>query len=123
MVKPQPLLSVRDVPRASRWYQEVLAAQSGHGGDEYERLVVDDELVLQLHALDEDHHHGPLADPGRPFGNGVAVWFEVGMPRVSSGISVAVMAALLAASGPATPSIAPVVPNSSLCGESFFSVA
>ena len=45
------------------------------------------------------------------------------MPSVSSGISVAVIAALFAASGPATPSTAPVVPNSSLCLESFFSVA
>ncbi len=53
----------------------------------------------------------------------MAVVFEVGMPSVSSGISVAVMAALLAASGPATPSMAPVVPNSSLCLDSFFSVA
>jgi catechol 2,3-dioxygenase-like lactoylglutathione lyase family enzyme len=22
------------------------------------------------------HHHGPLADPGVPLGNGVAVWFS-----------------------------------------------
>jgi len=37
---------------------------------------------------------------------------EVGMPIVSSGTSTPVKAALLAASGPATPSIAPW-PNSS----------
>ncbi|MCY1312027.1 hypothetical protein D9M70_624080 [compost metagenome] len=56
----------------------------------------------------------------------MAVVFDVGMPSVSSGISAAVTVALLAASGPATPSIAPVVPNSALfCGSfaSFFSVA
>jgi hypothetical protein len=53
----------------------------------------------------------------------MAAVFEVGMPSVRSGISVAVMAALFAASGPATPSIAPTVPNSSLCFESFFSAA
>ncbi|MET0390743.1 MAG: VOC family protein [Polyangiales bacterium] len=76
-VASQPLLSVRDVPRASRWYQAVLAADSGHGGDEYERIVSEGVLVLQLHALEEEHHHGPLADPSRPFGNGVAVWFEL----------------------------------------------
>ncbi|MNR44011.1 hypothetical protein D3C85_1626990 [compost metagenome] len=35
---------------------------------------------------------------------------EVGMPSVSSGTSVPVTAALLAASGPATPSMAPL-PN------------
>jgi hypothetical protein len=47
------------------------------------------------------------------------------MPSVSSGISAAVTVALLAASGPATPSIAPLVPNSAcrLSLASFFSVA
>jgi catechol 2,3-dioxygenase-like lactoylglutathione lyase family enzyme len=73
----QPLLCVRDVRAASRWYQKVLGAESGHGGDEYERVVVDDVMVLQLHAIDEAHHHGPLAKPRVPLGNGVAVWFEV----------------------------------------------
>jgi catechol 2,3-dioxygenase-like lactoylglutathione lyase family enzyme len=76
-VAPQPLLSVRDVPASSRWYQKVLGAESGHGGDEYERIVVDGALILQLHALEEEHHHGALARAGVPLGNGVAVWFEV----------------------------------------------
>ena len=76
-VAPQPLLAVRDVPASSRWYQQVLGAQSGHGGDEYERLLVEDRIVLQLHALEEEHHHGSLARPGVPLGNGVAVWFQV----------------------------------------------
>ena len=44
------------------------------------------------------------------------------MPSVSSGTSTPVAAALFAASGPATPSIAPL-PNSSGCLVSFFSVA
>ncbi len=47
---------------------------------------------------------------------------EVGRPRVSSGTSTPAAAALLAASGPATPSIAPL-PNSSGCLVSFRSVA
>jgi predicted enzyme related to lactoylglutathione lyase len=55
----------------------VLGAKSGHGGDEYERLLVDGVLVLQLHALEEERHHGALARPKVPLGNGVAVWFEV----------------------------------------------
>ena len=45
-----------------------------------------------------------------------------GMPRVSSGMNEALEAALLADSGPATPSIAPC-PNSSGCFETFFSMA
>jgi predicted enzyme related to lactoylglutathione lyase len=68
---------VRDVRRSSRWYQRVLDAASAHGGDEYEQLVVDDALVLQLHAIEEAHHHGVLVDPRQSLGNGVAVWFEV----------------------------------------------
>ena len=47
---------------------------------------------------------------------------DVGMPSVSSGTSTPVDDALFAASGPATPSIAPW-PNSSGCFDSFFSVA
>ena len=76
-VVAQPLLAVANVPAASRWYQRVLGARSDHGGEEYERLVVGDQLILQLHALEEDHHHGGFATPGVPLGNGVAVWFEV----------------------------------------------
>lgn len=76
-VWPQPLLVVSDVEASSRWYQQVLDARSGHGGREYEQLVVVDELALQLHTRDGDADHGPLADPGVPLGNGVAVWFEV----------------------------------------------
>ena len=52
----------------------------------------------------------------------IAAVAEVGSPSVSSGTSTPAAAALLAASGPATPSIAPL-PNSSGCLVSFFSVA
>jgi catechol 2,3-dioxygenase-like lactoylglutathione lyase family enzyme len=34
--------------------------------------------VLQLHRFDVEHHHGRIGDSSvRPYGNGVAVWFEV----------------------------------------------
>ena len=52
----------------------------------------------------------------------IAAVADVGMPSVSSGTSVPLNDALLAASGPATPSIAPL-PNSSGCLASRFSVA
>src|SRR5689334_466802 len=51
----------------------------------------------------------------------IAAVVDVGIPSVSSGTSVAVTVALFAASGPATPSMAPVLPNSSGFLESFFS--
>jgi catechol 2,3-dioxygenase-like lactoylglutathione lyase family enzyme len=75
-VRPQPLIAVADVERASLWYQRVLGAVSGHGGAEYEQLLVDGSLVLQLHHLGTEHHHGAIGDAGQPLGNGVALWFE-----------------------------------------------
>ncbi|MGC4937822.1 VOC family protein [Kribbella sp. DT2] len=76
-VRPQPLLAVRDVEKSSAWYCGVLGGVSAHGGPEYERITVDDQLVLQLHKLEVGHHHGNIGDPELPLGNGVAVWFEV----------------------------------------------
>jgi hypothetical protein len=73
-----PLICVDDVESSSRWYQQLLGCASGHGGREYERLVADGRLLLQLHRWDIDHHHGPLGDPAlRPHGNGVLLWFEL----------------------------------------------
>jgi catechol 2,3-dioxygenase-like lactoylglutathione lyase family enzyme len=71
------MVVVHDVPASSRFYQAVLDAESGHGGDEYEQIVKDGEIVLQLHRIDVEDHHGPLADPEEPLGNGVLLWFEV----------------------------------------------
>ena len=71
------MVVVRDVPASSRFYQQVLGADSGHGGDEYEQIVSDGEFLLQLHAIDVEHHHGRLADPDQPLGNGVLLWFEI----------------------------------------------
>jgi catechol 2,3-dioxygenase-like lactoylglutathione lyase family enzyme len=73
-----PLICVRDVQSSSTWYQRLLGCTSGHGGDEYERLLAGDQLVLQLHRWDVEHDHGPLGDPAlRPYGNGVLLCFEL----------------------------------------------
>jgi catechol 2,3-dioxygenase-like lactoylglutathione lyase family enzyme len=78
MLRPQPMIAVNDVTASSRWYQRLLGVASAHGGDEYERLVDGDRLVMQLHHFKVDHHHGPIGDPDdRPYGNGVLLWFEV----------------------------------------------
>jgi catechol 2,3-dioxygenase-like lactoylglutathione lyase family enzyme len=71
------MVVVRDVLASSRFYQAVLGAESGHGGDEYEQIVSDGEIVLQIHRIDVEDHHGPLADPHQPLGNGFLLWFEV----------------------------------------------
>lgn len=76
MLKPQPMVVVRDVAAASRWFQGVLGLTSGHGGDEYEMLLDGDDLVLQLHRWEADEHPemGKPDDPSR--GNGILLWFS-----------------------------------------------
>lgn len=76
-MRPQPLVTVHDVEASSAWYQRLLGCESAHGGPDYERLVANGELVLQLHHWQIDHEHGPIGDPGLPPGNGVLLWFEV----------------------------------------------
>ncbi|MCW3480957.1 VOC family protein [Neisseriaceae bacterium JH1-16] len=74
-MQPQPLIAVRDVPASSRWYQALLGADSGHGGDDYEQLVCDGRMILQLHHWDA-HGHPHLGDSVRAPGNGVLLWFQ-----------------------------------------------
>jgi catechol 2,3-dioxygenase-like lactoylglutathione lyase family enzyme len=76
-MRPQPLICARDVEASSRWYQRLLGCQSDHGGPNYERLVSDGQLVLQLHHWDREDHHGRIGDPKLTPGNGVLLWFEV----------------------------------------------
>lgn len=75
MMRPQPMIVVRDVESASRWFQDVLSLRSGHGGDEYEMLMDGDTMVAQLHHWDahEHPHLGDERDPSR--GNGILLWF------------------------------------------------
>jgi catechol 2,3-dioxygenase-like lactoylglutathione lyase family enzyme len=78
MIRPQPLLAVTDVETSSRWYQHLLGCRSGHGGSEYEQLIREGAIVLQLHRFEVAHHHLPIGNPDdRPYGNGVLLWFEV----------------------------------------------
>ena len=77
-MRPQPLIAVTDVEASSRWYERLLGCESGHGGREYERLVLGGQLLMQLRSFEVEHDHGQIGDPAdRPYGNGVLLWFEV----------------------------------------------
>ncbi len=77
-MRPQPVVAVTDVESSSRWYQRLLGCKSGHGGSQYEQLIHNGRLVMQLHSFEVEHHHGPIGDRNRkPYGNGVLLWFEV----------------------------------------------
>jgi predicted enzyme related to lactoylglutathione lyase len=73
--QPQTMIAVRDVEASSRWYQQLLSFRSDHGGPEYERLLADGTLVLQLHHRDVEHHHGVFLNSDLDVGNGVLLWF------------------------------------------------
>lgn len=75
-MRPQPLIDVADVEASSRWYQRLLDCRSGHGGPDYEQLVCDGEMILQLHAW-EDEDHPNLGHPdAAAHGYGVLLWFQ-----------------------------------------------
>jgi catechol 2,3-dioxygenase-like lactoylglutathione lyase family enzyme len=83
MIKAQPILAVRDVVASARWYARILGSEEPTGSPPsdhehiYRRIYVGDELVIQLHAWDEEDHPN-LRDPDRaPVGHGVLVWFEL----------------------------------------------
>jgi catechol 2,3-dioxygenase-like lactoylglutathione lyase family enzyme len=82
-VKPQPILAVRDVRASARWYAQILGSTEATGSPPsdhehlYRRIYVGEDLVLQLHAWDEEDHPN-LVDANRaPVGHGVLVWFEI----------------------------------------------
>jgi catechol 2,3-dioxygenase-like lactoylglutathione lyase family enzyme len=77
-MRAQPLIAVTDVEASSRWYQRLFGLRSSHGGASYEQLVLNGQLVLQLHSFEAEHHHGGIGNRSdRPYGNGVLLWFEV----------------------------------------------
>lgn len=80
-VESQPLIAVRSVRASSRWYAEMLGADSlpDHPHrDFYDRILCAGWLVLQLHAWDEENHPNLVNRDAAPVGHGVVLWFEVG---------------------------------------------
>ncbi len=74
-MKAEPLIVVKNVQASSEFYQKILLCESGHGGDEYEMLMSDGSLILQLHAQDA-HEHPGMYKKNIAVGNGVLLWFR-----------------------------------------------
>jgi catechol 2,3-dioxygenase-like lactoylglutathione lyase family enzyme len=79
-VTAQPLIAVRNVRASSRWYAELLGADSlpehSHR-DVYDRISCSGQLLLQLHAWDEEGHPNLVNADAAPPGHGVVLWFQV----------------------------------------------
>jgi catechol 2,3-dioxygenase-like lactoylglutathione lyase family enzyme len=79
-VRAEPLIAVRNVRASSRWYQTLLASDAVPDHEHrnwYDRIFCDGQLVLQLHAWDEEHHPNLVNADAAPPGHGVLLWFEV----------------------------------------------
>jgi catechol 2,3-dioxygenase-like lactoylglutathione lyase family enzyme len=79
-VQAQPLIAVRNVRASSRWYKELLGADSlpeHDHRDVYDRISNAGRLLLQLHAWDEEDHPNLVNAAAAPVAHGVLLWFEV----------------------------------------------
>ena len=79
-VRPQTLIAVRNVRGSSRWYRQLLQAEAlpeHEHRDTYDRILCDGQVVLQLHAWDEESHPNLVNRGAAPPGHGVLLWFEV----------------------------------------------
>ena len=79
-VESQPLIAVRNVRASSRWYAELLGADSlpDHSHrDTYDRVSCGGRLILQLHAWDAEDHPNLVNAGKAPPGHGVLLWFQV----------------------------------------------
>ena len=79
-IRSQPLVAVHDVRASSRWYQQLLGADSlpeHPHRDRYDRILAGGELILQLHAWDAEDHPNLVNADAAPHGHGVVLWFEV----------------------------------------------
>ena len=80
VVRAQPLIAVHNVRASSRWYAELLSADSlpeHEHRDLYERISSSGQLLLQLHAWDKEDHPNLVNREAAPPGHGVLLWFEV----------------------------------------------
>lgn len=79
-VRSQTLIAVRDLRASRSWYQQLLGV-SGLPAHEhrnsYDRMLCDGQMILQLHAWDEEDHPNLVHADAAPIGHGVLLWFEV----------------------------------------------
>jgi catechol 2,3-dioxygenase-like lactoylglutathione lyase family enzyme len=81
LVAAQPLIAVRNVRASSRWYAALLGADAlpeHEHRDVYDRICWGGQLLLQLHAWDQEEHPNLVNADAAPPGHGVVLWFQVG---------------------------------------------
>ena len=76
MVKTQTIIAVADVQKSSKFYQSLLGCKSAHGGDIFEILTSNENVILCLHKWGE-HKHPTMMAPENGSANGLILYFRV----------------------------------------------
>lgn len=76
MVRTETIIAVKDVPKSSKFYQDLLNCKSEHGGETFEILTSENNVVLCLHQWGE-HEHPTMTNPIKENGNGLILFFRV----------------------------------------------
>ena len=76
MTKAETIIAVKDVPQSSKFYQDLLNCKSEHGGEIFEILTSENNVILCLHKWGE-HEHPTLFNPEKEIGNGLILFFRV----------------------------------------------
>lgn len=76
MIKTEPIIAVAKVSESSRFYQRLLSCKSAHGGETFEILTSEGQVVLCLHKWGE-HAHPSMIKPTKDKGNGLILFFRV----------------------------------------------
>lgn len=76
MTKLETIIAVKNISESSEFYQKLLGCKSEHGGDTFEILTSDNNVVLCLHKWGE-HEHPTMLNPTKENGNGLILFFRV----------------------------------------------
>lgn len=76
MVKTEVIIAVKSVSQSSKFYQNLLGCKSGHGGEAFEIITHENNVILCLHKWGE-HEHPTILNPEKEVGNGLILFFRV----------------------------------------------
>ena len=76
MVRTETIIAVKNVLKSSEFYPKLLGCKSEHGGNTFEILTSEKQVVLCLHKWGE-HEHPTMLSSKKAVGNGLILFFRV----------------------------------------------
>jgi predicted enzyme related to lactoylglutathione lyase len=75
-MRSEAMIAVRDVPASAAWYKQLLDCENDHNRPDFDRLVMDGEVLLMLHQTQAEEHGLTKPVPGA-VGSGFLLWIYV----------------------------------------------